>query len=227
MSTILLTFSFHRQRQMRRQAAHVYAVENEIPFELIGTMEKDENTGISVTYSKGTFDGDVSVKFEEKNAESLKLSEKYEKALVYDISFSLNGKEVQPNGKVTVKLPIPADYDTKSLKVYHEKSDGSLEEVEFKVVNGYVVFEASSFSNYILIDTSSVLKADYTLGDVDGNGSISAADARLALRASVGLENYKKSSKEFLAADVDKNGKITAADARLILRVSVGLEKLA
>ncbi|MBQ6066252.1 MAG: dockerin type I repeat-containing protein [Clostridia bacterium] len=63
-------------------------------------------------------------------------------------------------------------------------------------------------------------------GDVDGDGKVSSADARLALRASVGLEKYAKGSAQFTAADADKDGKITSADARLILRASVGLEKL-
>lgn len=63
-------------------------------------------------------------------------------------------------------------------------------------------------------------------GDVDGDGKVSSADARLALRASVGLEKYAKGSAQFKAADADKDGKITSADARLILRASVGLEKL-
>lgn len=62
------------------------------------------------------------------------------------------------------------------------------------------------------------------LGDIDGNGSITAADARLALRASVGLETL--SAEQTAAADADFNGTITAADARLILRASVGLESL-
>ena len=63
-----------------------------------------------------------------------------------------------------------------------------------------------------------------TPGDVDGNGKITAADARIALRCSVGLESLSEA--ELKAADADKNGKITAADARLILRASVGLESL-
>lgn len=63
-----------------------------------------------------------------------------------------------------------------------------------------------------------------TLGDIDGNDSITAADARLALRASVGLETL--SPEQTAAADADFNGTITAADARLILRASVGLETL-
>lgn len=64
------------------------------------------------------------------------------------------------------------------------------------------------------------------IGDVDGNGKVEAADARLALRASVRLENIGKGTDAFTAADVDRNGAIEAADARYILRASVGLENL-
>lgn len=66
----------------------------------------------------------------------------------------------------------------------------------------------------------------YRLGDVDDDGKVSAADARLALRASVGLEKYEGKSQPFLSADVDHDGKLSSADARIILRVSVGLEDL-
>ena len=63
-------------------------------------------------------------------------------------------------------------------------------------------------------------------GDVDGDGVLTPADARLALRASVGLESFAPGSRQFLAADADHNGTLTPADARLILRASVGLETL-
>ena len=63
-------------------------------------------------------------------------------------------------------------------------------------------------------------------GDVDGDGQISSADARLALRMSVGLEDFSKDSVAFIAADIDKNGEIDASDARSILRSAVGIEKL-
>ncbi len=73
--------------------------------------------------------------------------------------------------------------------------------------------------------TESILIPDnLLLGDVDGDNRVSAADARVALRASVELE--KLTDQQFLAADVDKNGKLQAADARLILRAAVGLETL-
>ena len=62
-------------------------------------------------------------------------------------------------------------------------------------------------------------------GDIDGDENITSSDARLTLRASVGLENYPSDSPQHLACDVDGNGKVDAADARLILRASVGLEE--
>lgn len=65
---------------------------------------------------------------------------------------------------------------------------------------------------------------DAVRGDVNGDGRITAADARLALRAAVSLENYRPGGWQFIAADVDQNSAITAADARKILRAVVGLE---
>lgn len=61
-------------------------------------------------------------------------------------------------------------------------------------------------------------------GDVDGNGQITAADARTVFRASVSIETLTTEQAEI--ADVDGTPGITAADARLILRASVTLEVL-
>ena len=66
----------------------------------------------------------------------------------------------------------------------------------------------------------------YDIGDVDGDGKITSADARLALRASVGLEKLSYEDYSFDAADADYDGEVTSADARLILRASVNLEEL-
>ena len=62
-------------------------------------------------------------------------------------------------------------------------------------------------------------------GDVDGSSKVDATDARITLRAAVGLE--KLDATQTKSADVDKSGKVDATDARLILRAAVGLEKLA
>ncbi len=68
--------------------------------------------------------------------------------------------------------------------------------------------------------------AAYGPGDADGDGKVTSADARLALRASVLLEKIQPGTPAFQAADADHDNALTPADARLILRASVGLEKL-
>ncbi|MBQ6862961.1 MAG: dockerin type I repeat-containing protein [Clostridia bacterium] len=60
------------------------------------------------------------------------------------------------------------------------------------------------------------------VGDIDGDGQINAADARLALRYAVGLEK-NLNDVALAAADSNEDGKILADDARMILRKSVGL----
>lgn len=61
-------------------------------------------------------------------------------------------------------------------------------------------------------------------GDIDGDGAVTTADARYALRHAVSLMYLVGDS--FLAGDVDGDGSITASDARLILRKAVGLDNV-
>ena len=63
-------------------------------------------------------------------------------------------------------------------------------------------------------------------GDVNQDGSVTTADARLALRKAIGLEDYEPGSVPFRAADVDESGAVTTGDARTILRAAIGLERL-
>ena len=59
-------------------------------------------------------------------------------------------------------------------------------------------------------------------GDVDGDGSVTATDARFVLRSSVGLERL--TDRQLAAARVLGSAKPSAADARAVLRMSVDLE---
>lgn len=60
------------------------------------------------------------------------------------------------------------------------------------------------------------------LNDVNCDGRVSAADARLALRAAAGLESL--SSSQTRAADANADGRLAAFDARTILRIAAGLQ---
>ena len=62
----------------------------------------------------------------------------------------------------------------------------------------------------------------YVSGDADMDGRVSAADARLVLRAAVRLE--PAGDLLTLLADMDRDSIITAADARLVLRLSVATD---
>ena len=59
-------------------------------------------------------------------------------------------------------------------------------------------------------------------GDVDLDGNITATDALLILRGSVGAEKF--SSDLIIIADVNMDGVITAEDALAVLRASVGMK---
>lgn len=58
-------------------------------------------------------------------------------------------------------------------------------------------------------------------GDIDGNGSVSVADAISTLRLSMGIMDGSGMNTD--AADMDGNGNITLADAIVILRIAMGL----
>lgn len=124
-----------------------------------------------------------------------------------------------------------ADIDFSKLKVYVLYNSG-----ESKLLQtGYTLshnIDASTVGKYTVTVTYGEYSAEFEytvadrpqriLGDVNGDGKVQAADARLALRASAMLENLDEAS--FYAADVDFDDKVNASDARLILRVSAGLE---
>ena len=61
----------------------------------------------------------------------------------------------------------------------------------------------------------------YTPGDIDGNGSVTVADAITALRLAMGLLDGSGLNTD--AADMDGNGSITIVDAITILRTAMGL----
>lgn len=85
-----------------------------------------------------------------------------------------------------------------------------------------LVFAGYSYNEVQRLVTEKMKALTRVMGDLDGDGEVTAADARLALRAAVALDLLDEEQKK--RADVDGDGKVTAADARLILRSAVGLD---
>lgn len=65
-------------------------------------------------------------------------------------------------------------------------------------------------------ETEKIDKLTAKLGDVNGDGSITAVDARIVLQNVAGLKPLTEKEKE--AADMNADGNITAVDARVILQ---------
>ena len=68
---------------------------------------------------------------------------------IFDIYVTKDGEKVQPNGKVTVSVPVPgASVD--NYLVFHVKDEGSVEKLVVAVADGKISFEVSSFSYFVI-----------------------------------------------------------------------------
>ncbi len=91
------------------------------------------------------------------------------------------------------------------------------------VHEGYEFVEWSGDYTNVTADctVTAIYEADELLGDVNGDGSVTAADALIVLRCSLNLEYLPP---EYLPyADVNADGSINSADALLILRTSLSI----
>ena len=109
--------------------------------------------------------GKVSVEIKKDVTQSQYLLSDFSKVTAWNITFyNEAGEEIQPGAPVTVKKPIPEDYNSGFLMVLHiDPQTGQGNMVEFTVEDGFVVFEASSFSVYVLVDTSSEIEDEPTI----------------------------------------------------------------
>ena len=85
----------------------------------------------------------------------------------------------------------------------------------FKKISAFLMASILVFSVFAMTASAADLVRS---GDVNGDGDITAADARFALRIAAQIVSADAMQRHY--ADADGNGNVTAADARLILRVS-------
>ncbi|MBQ8210730.1 MAG: dockerin type I repeat-containing protein [Clostridia bacterium] len=90
-------------------------------------------------------------------------------------------------------------------------------EVESEIVSDVAGEDTSEAESEVADDVA-------LLGDVNRDGNVTAADARLALRFAAELQI--PTAAEFALANVNGDERMTAADARDILRVSAELDPM-
>lgn len=135
--------------------------QEEIPMLTVVTV-KDQTTGIEVSFGEDSYDGNVELVVEPQFTGSQYLAQSYTKYEPFNIKTYIDGKEVQPNKPVTVRIPLPAGFDPNNISIYHINSlTGQAERINnVRVENGYIIFTATSFSVYIVVDESSAVQPE-------------------------------------------------------------------
>ena len=75
---------------------------------------------------------------------------------MYDIRLTKNGEYIQPNGKVTVMLPIPAGFDKDTLQVYHKRFDSTWELMKIHYDGNSIIFDTDAFSLFAIVQPDSL-----------------------------------------------------------------------
>ena len=175
---------------------------------------EDEKTGIQVSAPSGTFDGDVTLKVEEVlSGSSFDIIGKVNgksKTKVFTIETYVDGQSVQPNGDVTVRIPVPDGFNAEKCKLYYlNTSSKNPEEITFKVEDGYIVFTTNHFSDWAIIQTAD--KPTVSVNDIGLNYKKSAA-----LKPSVTVDENASYTVTYTSSNpsvarVDENGKVYGA----------------
>ena len=84
------------------------------------------------------------------------LKSDHEKFTLFDINLLKDGAKVNPNGKVTVSIPVPEGYTASACKIYRIESDGKKTDMDAKLENGFLVFETDHFSLYAVAQVKPV-----------------------------------------------------------------------
>ena len=195
--------------------AERYAKENGFAFVAL-TKLADSGTNIVVVpaYADGALPENASLAVETISSSPTRVS--------YNISLMANGQAVQPDSDVAVKIPVPSGMDGAACKVYRAEADGTYTDMNAVYANGSLTFTTDHFSEYVVTTGDPTDEPQTgTLGDVDGNGLVNAADAVMVLRSDAGLTTL--TAAQTAAADINGDGVVNASDAVQILRYDAGL----
>ena len=173
--------------------------------------DNQNNTGVTIMAPEGSLPENTVLNVE-------KVPNEDNDEVSFNITLTSNGKEVQPNGKVTVKIPVPAGFTASECKVFYKDPEGNY--TDMKAVNNgnYLVFTTDHFSEYVV--TAKDLAPKGKLGDVYKDGEVDIRDARKLLQAVSG--NIELTAEEKAVADVYADGSIDIRDARMLLQAASG-----
>ncbi len=141
-----------------------------------------------------------------------------------DIPFDMYETNTKTKGKITVFATNNSDAVT-----------GVVANVTFKVIAGSDcttsidvaitdAYDSEDVAAEMVTVSGTVDILVYEIGDLNGDGDITAIDARWILQIAAG--NRTATEKELMAADVNGDGQVTAIDARWVLQIAAGTRVL-
>ena len=176
---------------------------------------------VKLDATKGEIDSDVELvvtKVEDKNIVEDALANYGQSfivndSVIYDLSLWKAEEKVQPNGNVTVSLPVSESMDGDNCKVFYIDDSGNATDMNAVYKDGYMVFTTDHFSYYAVVEGKA-----FITGDINGDGKVNNKDATRLLQY---LSDWDVEVVE-AALDVNGDGKVNNKDATRLLQYLSG-----
>ena len=137
---------------------HTCSVCGDVESRAIPKLEviKDDETGVEIVYGNEYESGvevEVTPVYDGNSYQIIESNYGNVNSKIFDISTVKDGQKVQPNGKVKVRIPVPADFTSNNIFVcYVDSVNGTVENIPATIKNGYIEFEAEHFSYYAIME---------------------------------------------------------------------------
>ena len=200
-----------------------YCKNNNINYQIIGSFDKA--TSIQVSNGSCTnIDDNTELKASQvkTGTDYDSVSQSFDNFNLYDIAFYKDDKKVTIDGTAIVRIPVGENMNIDKCKVYYN-DNGNYVDMNAVYKEGYMEFETTHFSQYIITDTPLETESDLTVGDVNNDGKVNVLDAVMVLRHDANI--IKLDDSQLKAADVNDDGKADVLDAVMILRYEAGIIK--
>lgn len=156
------------------QIVHINKTEGgrKVRVDINGGKDKLVSEGVIVEKSDGTIFVDtelivVDITEEDTSKYIIQNFNSVSQIKIYNITLYRDNSEIQPNGKIRIRIPLPALYNKDKCAIYRIETNNSLTDMNAKYVDGYMVFETDHLSKYVLYE-----KFSYSVV-FDGNGASS------------------------------------------------------
>ena len=141
----------------------------------------------------------------------------YNTIAAYDISFTNEFGEVSTFvNPVTVRIPLPVNYDANLTYAIWHKVDETYESVEYTVESGYFVFEATSFSPYIV----TVAQNTVTFNANEGTGEMTALTVNKGTTNTLSVNTFSRTGYTFTGWNTQADGQGVSYEDKASIKVT-------